>query len=61
MRIYKKKPWTRVEKVILVSNYYMIPKADTYALLPNRTPNAITKQVLYLRSKGWPFKHESKS
>jgi hypothetical protein len=61
MRIYKKKPWSKKEKVTLVSNYYLIPTEEMYALLPDRTPNSIRKQVLYLKAKRWPFKRESKS
>ena len=61
MKIYKKKPWSRTEKGILAKYYYIIEKEELYKLLPGRTPNSIRKQVLYLRGKRWPFKHESQS
>tara|TARA_B110000014_G_scaffold207981_1_gene159085 strand:- start:2958 stop:3143 length:186 start_codon:yes stop_codon:yes gene_type:complete len=60
MRNYKKKPWSMKEKGILAKYYYTCPKQEVYLLLPDRTPNAIAKQVLYLRKRGWPFKRESK-
>ena len=56
MRKYKKKPWTMKEKGILLKYYYTLPKDELYEILPDRTPNAIRKQVLYLRSKGRGFR-----
>ena len=61
MRNYKKKPWSKQERLLLVNNYYLVTKQNLYAILPDRTPNAITKQVAYLKAKRWPFKRESKS
>jgi hypothetical protein len=60
MRKYTKKPWSRKERLVLARAYYILPKQEVYALLPERTPNAIAKQVLYLRKRGWPFKRENK-
>jgi|TARA_R110000787_G_scaffold37867_13_gene95909 hypothetical protein len=60
MRIYKKKPWSKAEKGILASFYYIIEKEELYKLLPDRTPNSIRKQVYYLKGK-IRFQHESKS
>lgn len=48
------------ERSILSKYYYKMPLEEVQALLPNRTPNAIRKQVLYLRKRGWPFKRENK-
>jgi hypothetical protein len=60
MRKYKKKPWTIKERGILSNYYYLRSLEEIILLLPGRTPNAIRKQVLYLRKRGWPFKRESK-
>ena len=58
MRVYTKKPWSMKERSILSKYYYKVPLEEVQALLPGRTPNAIRKQVLYLRKRGWPFKRE---
>jgi|TARA_B100001094_G_scaffold315689_1_gene355961 hypothetical protein len=61
MRKYTKKPWSKKERVVLSNNYYTLPTEEVFELLPERTPNAIRKQVLYLKKRGWPFKREDKS
>ena len=61
MRKYTKKPWSKKERVVLSNNYYTLPTEEVLELLPERTPNAIRKQVLYLKKRGWPFKREDKS
>ena len=61
MRKYIKRPWSRKERLFLARTYYTLPKEEVYALLPESTPNAIAKQVLYLKKRGWPFKRENKS
>tara|TARA_B100000287_G_scaffold434887_1_gene500813 strand:+ start:119 stop:304 length:186 start_codon:yes stop_codon:yes gene_type:complete len=60
MRKYTKKPWSMKERGILSNYYYLRSMEEILPLLPGRTPNAIRKQVLYLRKRGWPFKRESK-
>ena len=60
MRKYTKKPWSKKERVVLSNNYYTLPTEEVLELLPERTPNAIRKQVLYLKKRGWPFKREDK-
>ena len=47
------------ERGVLSNYYYLMPLEELTPLLPGRTPNAIRKQVLYLRKRGWPFKRES--
>ena len=44
------------ERSILSKYYYLKSIEEILLLLPERTPNAIRKQVLYLRKRGWPFK-----
>ena len=44
------------ERKLLSEKYYNLPKEEVYALFPERTPNAIRKQVLYLKARGWYFK-----
>jgi len=61
MRNYVKKPWSKKERTVLSNYYYTLPKEAVWEMLPDRTPNAITKQVLYLRKRGWHFKRENKS
>tara|TARA_B100000073_G_scaffold338918_1_gene336645 strand:+ start:223 stop:411 length:189 start_codon:yes stop_codon:yes gene_type:complete len=56
MRKYTKKPWSMKERSILSKYYYLKSIEEILLLLPERTPNAIRKQVLYLRKRGWPFK-----
>ena len=60
MRVYTKKPWSMKERSILSKYYYLKSIEEILLLLPERTPNAIRKQVLYLRKRGWPFKRENK-
>jgi len=60
MRKYTKKPWSMKERSILSKYYYLKSIEEILLLLPERTPNAIRKQVLYLRKRGWPFKREGK-
>jgi len=60
MRKYIKRPWSKKERLFLTRTYYTLPKEEVYALLPERTPNAIAKQVLYLKKRGWTFNRESK-
>ena len=48
------------ERSILSKYYYLKSIEEILLLLPERTPNAIRKQVLYLRKRGWPFKREGK-
>ena len=55
MRKYTKKPWSMSERKLLSEKYYNLPKEEVYALFPERTPNAIRKQVLYLKARGWYF------
>jgi len=49
----KKKPWTTKEREVLRRYYKKIPMEDLLAKLPDRNPNSIYKQVLYLRKRGW--------
>ena len=56
MRKYTKKPWSVSERKLLSEKYYLLPKEEVYGLFPERTPNAIRKQVLYLKARGWRFK-----
>ena len=60
MRNYMKKPWSKKERTVLSQYYYLKSIEEIQLLLPERTPNAIRKQVLYLRKRGWRFKRESK-
>jgi hypothetical protein len=61
MKKYKKMPWSKEERNLLSEHYYITSKKELYTLLPGRTPNAIRKQVGYLRARVWAFKHEDKS
>tara|TARA_Y100000739_G_scaffold111925_1_gene96295 strand:+ start:148 stop:318 length:171 start_codon:yes stop_codon:yes gene_type:complete len=56
MRKYTKKPWSTSDRKLLAEKYYILPKEEVYTLFPERTPNAIRKQVLYLKARGWHFK-----
>tara|TARA_B100000530_G_C15803159_1_gene426450 strand:+ start:139 stop:324 length:186 start_codon:yes stop_codon:yes gene_type:complete len=60
MRKYIKRPWSKEERTVLSQYYYLKSIEEIQLLLPERTPNAIRKQVLYLRKRGWRFKRESK-
>ena len=60
MRKYIKRPWSKEERTVLSQYYYLKSIEEIQLLLPERTPNAIRKQVLYLRKRGWPFKRENK-
>ena len=58
MRKYTKKPWSTSDRKLLAEKYYILPKEEVYGLFPERTPNAIRKQVLYLKARGWHFKYD---
>ena len=60
MRNYIKKPWSKKERTVLSQYYYLKSIEEIQLLLPERTPNAIRKQVLYLKKRGWRFKRENK-
>ncbi len=60
MRNYMKKPWSKKERTVLSQYYYLKSIEEIQLLLPERTPNAIRKQVLYLKKRGWRFKRENK-
>tara|TARA_A100000164_G_C21859907_1_gene749515 strand:- start:415 stop:588 length:174 start_codon:yes stop_codon:yes gene_type:complete len=55
-----KKPWSKKERTVLSQYYYLKSIEEIQLLLPERTPNAIRKQVLYLKKRGWRFKRENK-
>ena len=60
MRKYIKRPWSKEERTVLSQYYYLKSIEEIQLLLPERTPNAIRKQVLYLKKRGWRFKRENK-
>lgn len=47
--------WTDKERNILRDYYYILSPAELSKLLPNRSRQAITSQVHYLRKRGWAF------
>ena len=55
MKKYEKQPWTTDERHALRDFYYVLSMLD---VLPGRSPNAIRKQVAYLKKRGWYFKKE---
>ena len=58
MKDYQKRPWTILERQLLKERYYLSTAEQLAELFPGRTPNAITKQVNYLRKRGWTFNRE---
>lgn len=58
MKKYIKKPWTQEERNLLREYYYTLSQDALLELFPDRTMNSITKQVAYLRKRGWYFKRE---
>ena len=55
MKQYNKKPWTMYESYLLRKYYYVSSKEELLKLFPDRNINSITKQVIYLKNRGWSF------
>lgn len=58
MKQYIKRPWTHEERNLLRKEYDRSSGEELLQLFPGRTKNAITKQVYYLRKRGWTFKEK---
>ena len=58
MKKYEKQPWTSDERNVLRDYYYVLSMEQLLDILPGRSPNAIRKQVAYLKKRGWYFKKE---
>jgi len=56
MKTYQKKPWTTNERAMLRTHYYFLSAKELEEKFPGRSINSITKQVAYLRKRGWSFK-----
>ena len=55
MKEYEKKPWTHEERKLLKLHYYLKNEEELLRMFPERTMNAIRKQVFYLKKRGWTF------
>jgi hypothetical protein len=55
MKQYSKRPWTMNERNLLRKHYYVSSQDELLKLFPDRTMNSITKQVNYLKKRGWSF------
>jgi hypothetical protein len=55
MKDYKKRPWTNEERSLLRLNYHLKTEDALLELFPGRSINAIRKQVVYLKKRGWTF------
>lgn len=55
MKRYSKRPWTMDERNLLKKYYYTSSAEELERLFPDRSYNAIVKQVSYLRKRGWTF------
>ena len=55
MKQYSKRPWTSDERNLLRKYYYISSEEELQKLFPDRSMNAITKQVHYLKKRGWSF------
>ena len=55
MKEYQKKPWTHEERQLLKLHYYLKNEEELLEMFPDRTMNAIRKQVFYLKKRGWTF------
>ena len=53
--VTKRKPWTTEERHILKKYYGAESLTEVLARLPDRTAQAVYKQVQYLRERGWTF------
>jgi hypothetical protein len=60
MKKYKKEPWSDAERSLLKDYYYTLSREELYKILPDRTLNAMVKQVIYLKKKGWTFDEPSR-
>ena len=49
MKKYEKQPWTSDERNVLRDYYYVLSMEQLLDVLPGRSPNAIRKQVAYLK------------
>jgi hypothetical protein len=56
MKKYLKQPWTELERKTLAVFYYHESIDDLMERIPNRSENAIRKQVMYLKKRGYRFK-----
>ena len=56
MRQYEKAPWTYKEREKLAHFYFHAGIEEMMAILPGRTENAIRKQVVWLKKRGYRFK-----
>jgi hypothetical protein len=55
MKDYQKRPWTHEERNLLRLNYHFKTEEELLELFPGRSINAIRKQVVYLKKRGWAF------
>lgn len=55
MKDYQKKPWTEKERNLLRQHYHLKVEEELVEMFPGRTINAIRKQVVYLKKRGWSF------
>jgi len=58
MKRYIRRPWTHEERKLLREHYYTLSRDALVELFPDRTINSITKQVSYLKKRGWTFNKE---
>jgi hypothetical protein len=56
MKTYQKAPWTYKERELLAHFYFHASIDEVMDKLPGRSENAIRKQVMYLRKRGYRFK-----
>ena len=61
MKTYSKKPWSMRERVLLTKVYTSSNEEQLAKYFPDRTYNAVRKQVSLMRKKGWTFDAKSKS
>lgn len=55
MKQYSKRPWTMDERNLLRKYYYVSNTEELLKMFPDRSMNSITKQVNYLKKRGWSF------
>lgn len=53
MKIYKREPWTRGERILLEKWAGIRTHTEIAEMLPKRTETAVRKQIEYLRKRGW--------
>jgi hypothetical protein len=56
MKKYSRKPWSTKERNLLRDYYYLVDSSELEKIFPDRSYNAIVKQVAYLKARGWWFK-----